>query len=83
MRYPVCTSQKEGFSKEAENKFLTCSTLHDYNEFNSVSFEERPPALLVVMSVTEVPTRRVQQAEVVSWDQTELVTLTPMARMRG
>ena len=61
----------------------TCSTLDDDNKFNSVSFEERPPALLVVMSVTEVPTRRVQQAEVVSWDQTELVTLTPMARMRG
>ena len=49
---------------------LTCSTLDDDNEFNSVSFEERSPALLVVMSVTEVPARRVQQAEVVSWEQT-------------
>ena len=46
---------------------LTCSTLDDDNEFNSVSFEERSPALLVVMSMAEVPARRVQQAEVVSW----------------
>ena len=44
---------------------LTCNALDDDDELNSISFVQSPPALLVVVSMAEVPTRSVQQSEVV------------------
>ena len=44
---------------------LTCHALDDDDELYPVSFVESPPAFLVVVSVTEVPARCVQQSEVV------------------
>ena len=50
----------------------TCSALDDDDELDAVRLVERPPALLVVVRVPEVPARRVQQPEVVS----EVSTIT-------
>ena len=46
---------------------LTCHSLDDDDELYPVSFVESPPALLVVVSVAEVPAGGVQQSEVVPW----------------
>ena len=47
-------------------KLCTCSTLDDDDKLDAVSFEQCSPVLLVVVSVSEVPARSVQQSEVVS-----------------
>ena len=47
-------------------KINTCHSLDDDDKLDAVSFVQCPPTFLVVVSVSEVPARSVQQSEVVS-----------------
>ena len=44
----------------------TCSALNNYNELDTIGFEQGSSVFLMIMSMSKVPTGGVKQSEVIS-----------------